>query len=58
MPMFDLDSDDPETTVIQWHAGEGGEVGIVVRGGENVSVDLGKGEQATLWWRPARAEDA
>jgi len=57
MPMFNLNSEAPEETLIRFTAGEDGEVGMVVRGDENVSVDLVKSESVTFWWRPDRADD-
>lgn len=58
MPMFNLNSDEPEESLIEFTAGEAGELGIVRRGEENVSVEVQKSESVTLWWRPDRCGDA
>jgi len=57
MPMFNLNTDAPETSYIKFTAGERGEVGIALRGQENPTVDVQKGETVTVWFHPDRAED-
>lgn len=57
MPFYDHDSDDPETTYLEFTAGEAGELGLIRSGEENVTVDLQKGERVKLYWHPDRAEN-